>query len=254
LHMWSSVLQRIVRLAEGKMEGGVVITTRTIAPGALPGGRANRRSRRDAGRLAALANRQITFDPSDHGAVRVDRRWRIDDMVEPLPHEGSGPPTQEGSWEVARELMHSYQLADPGVVTAFYDSTRPFPGRDMLLRIRFAGLRLRVGVRIGDVYEETRNLGGRQARVFGWSYRTLEGHFEQGEMHYELWKWLDTGDVEFHLRAISRPATRGPFLTRTGFRIFGRTQQLRFYRQVCRRTKRLTEAQLETNRATAGER
>jgi Domain of unknown function (DUF1990) len=142
LHMWSSVLQRIVRLAEGKMGGGVVITTRTIAPGALPGGRANRRSRRDAGRLAALANRQITFDPSDHGAVRVDRRWRIDDMVELLPHEGSGPPTQEGSWEVARELMDSYQLADPGVVTAFYDSTRPLPGRDMLLRIRFAGLRL----------------------------------------------------------------------------------------------------------------
>ena len=58
--------------------------------------------------------------------------------------------------------------------------------------------------------------------------------------------------VEFHLGAISRPATRGPFLTRTGFRIFGRTQQLRFYRQVCRRIKRLTEAQLETNRATAG--
>ncbi|MGH2974516.1 MAG: DUF1990 family protein [Solirubrobacterales bacterium] len=253
LHMWSSVLQRIVRLAEGKMEGGVVITTRRIAPDALPGGRANRRSRRDAGRLAALANRQINFDPSDHGAFHFDRGWRIDDMVEPLPHEGSGPPTQEGSWEVARELMNSYQLADPGVVTAFYDSARPLPGRDLLLRIRFAGLRLRVGVRIGDVYEETRNLGGRRAKVFGWSYRTLEGHFEQGEMHYELWKWLDAGDVEFHLRAISRPATRGPFLTRTGFRIFGRTQQLRFYRQVCRRIKRLTEAQLETNRARAGE-
>lgn len=254
LHMWSSVLQRIVRLAEGRMEGGIVVTTRTIAAGALPGGRPNRGSRRDARRLAALANRQINFDPSDLGAVRVDRRWRIDDLVEPLPHEGSGPPAREGSWEVARELMDSYQLADPGVVTAVYDSTHPLPGHDLLLRIRFAGLRLRVGVRIGDVYEETRNLGGRQARVFGWSYRTLEGHFEQGEMHYELWKWLDTGDVEFHLRAISRPATRGPFLTRTGFRIFGRTQQLRFHRQVCRRTRRLTEAQLETNRATAGER
>jgi uncharacterized protein (UPF0548 family) len=254
LHMWSSVLQRIVRLAEGKMEGGVVITTRTVAPGALPGGRANRRSRRDAKRLAALANRRINFDPSEQGAIRVDRHWRIDDMVEPLPHEASGPPAQKGSWEVARELMDSYQLADPGVVTAFFDSHRPLPGRDMLLRIRFAGLRLRVGVRIGEVYDETRELGGRLARVFGWSYRTLEGHFEQGEMHYELWKWLDTGEVEFHLRAVSRPATRGPFLTRTGFRIFGRAQQLRFYRQVCRRIRRLTEAQLETNRATAGER
>jgi len=254
LHMWSSVLQRIVRLAEGKMEGGVVITTRTIAPDALPGGRANGRSRCDAARLAALASRQINFDPADHDALGVDRRWRIDDMVEPLPHEGSGPPAREGSWEVARELMDSYQLADPGVVTAFYDKTRPLSGRDMLLRIRFVGLRLTVGVRIGEVYDETRDLGGRRARVFGWSYRTLEGHFEQGVMHYELWKWLDTGDVEFHLKAISRPATKGPFLTRIGFRIFGRPHQLRFYRQVCRRTRRLTEAQLETNRATAGAR
>jgi uncharacterized protein (UPF0548 family) len=253
LHMWSSVLQRIVRLAEGKMEGGIVITTRTIAPDSLPGGRAKARSRRDAGQLAALARRQVNFDVSDHDAPRADRHWRIDDMVEPLPHEGSGPPAPEGSWEVARELMDSYQLADPGVVTAFYDKTHPLSGRDMLLRIKFAGLRLRVGVRIGEVYDETRDLGGRQARVFGWSYRTLEGHFEQGLMHYELWKWLDTGDVEFRLRAVSRPATRGPFLTRTGFRIFGRPHQLRFYRQVCRRTKRLTEAQLETGRATAGE-
>jgi uncharacterized protein (UPF0548 family) len=128
------------------------------------------------------------------------------------------------------------------------------PGSASLLRIKFAGLRLRVGVRIGDVYEETRNLSGGEARVFGWSYRTLEGHFEQGEMHYELWKWLDSGDVEFRLRAISRPATSGPVLTRIGFRIFGRTQQLRFYRQVCRRTKRLTEAQLETNRAASDDR
>jgi uncharacterized protein (UPF0548 family) len=254
LHMWSSVLRRIVRLAEGKMEGGVVITTRAIPPGALPGGRESRRGRRDAERLAALANRQINFDPPGHGALRADRHWRIDDMVEPLPHEGSGAPTREGSWEVARELMDSYQLADPGVVTAFYDSTRPLRGRDMLLRIRLAGLRLRVGVRIDEVYDETRDLSGRRARVFGWSYRTLEGHFEQGVMHYELWKWLDTGDVEFHLRATSRPATKGPLLTRTGFRIFGRPHQLRFYRQVCRRTKRLTEAQLETNRATAGKR
>ena len=87
---------------------------------------------------------------------------------------------------------------------------------------------------------------------FGWNYRTLEGHFEQGQMDYEIWKWLDTGDVEFHLRAVSKPAERGPFLLRTGFRLFGRTHQLRFYRQACRRIRRLTEAQLETERAAEG--
>jgi uncharacterized protein (UPF0548 family) len=249
LHMWSSVLRRAVGLAGGKLEGGIVITTRTVKPDRLPGGR--ERSRADGRierRLTALARASVNFDASDVDSLVAAEGWRLDDMIEPLPHEGSGPPAEGGSWRVARRIMDEYQLADPRVVSAFYDREAPMPGRDMLLRIRFAGLPIWVGVRIGEVYEETLELAGRQAHVFGWSYRTLDGHFEQGQMHYELWKWLDDGAVEFHLRAVSRPAARGPLLLRVGFRFLGRTQQLRFYRQVCRRAKRLTEAQLETDR------
>lgn len=247
LHMWTSVLSRIVELAGGNMSGGIVITTRLVEPGDLPDGRATD-GRSIVPELAALANRPINFDATRVGTYMTEPGWRIDDMVEPLPREGSGPPSEGGSWQVARRIMDDYQLADPGVVTAVYDKDAPLTGRDMLLTIRFAGLRFRVGVRMGDVYEETLDLDGRRVHVFGWDYRTLEGHFEQGQMHYEIWKWLDTGDVEFHLRAVSRPAENGPFLLRTGFRLFGRTHQLRFYSQVCRRARRLTEAQLETDR------
>jgi hypothetical protein len=107
---------------------------------------------------------------------------------------------------------------------------------------------LYVGVRVGDVYDETRVVEGREARVFGWDYRTLQGHFEQGRMHYEVWKWLDTGDVEFRLHAVSRVADTGPLLLRLGFRLVGRPRQLAFYRDACRRMRLLTEAQLETER------
>jgi hypothetical protein len=249
LHMWSSVLRRAVKLAGGRMEGGIVITTRTVKPEQLPGRRRpTRADARIARRLTDLAQRQVNFD-GEVGSLVAERGWRLDDMVEPLPHEGSGPPAERGSWQVARGIMDEYQLADPNVVSAAYDREAPMAGRDMLLKIRFAGLPIWVGVRIGEVYEETLERDRREVHVFGWSYRTLEGHFEQGEMHYELWKWLDTGDVEFHLRAVSRPAERGPWLLRTGFRLVGRTHQLRFYRQVCRRAKRLTEAQLETERS-----
>jgi len=252
LHMWSSVLRRVVGLAEGRLEGGIVITTRSVEPGQLPGKpRKTRADGRAARRLADLERRAVNFDASDIDALLADGGWRVDDMVESLPHEGSGPPAEGGSWQVARRIMDEYQLADPAAVRASYDREAPMPGRDMLLKIRFAGLPIRVGVRIGDVYEQTLELDGRPVHLFGWSYRTLEGHFEQGQMHYELWKWLDSGDVEFHLRAVSRPAERGPLLLRTGFRLFGRSHQLRFYRQVCRRAKRLTEAQLETDRAAA---
>lgn len=250
LHMWSSVLRRIVDLAEGAMEGGIVITTRVVASEALPGERGDdRRGRRLRGRVAALAERPVNFDDSRIEDYASESGWHLDDMVEALPHERPGPPEEGGSWRVARGIMDSYQLADPGVVTASYETDRPLAGRNMLLRIRFAGLRLRVGVRIGDVLEETREVDGRPVQVFGWSYSTLEGHFEEGRMRYELWKWLDTGDVEFHLKAISRAARKGPFLLRVGFRLFGRSNQLRFYRQICRRIKRLTESQLETERA-----
>ncbi|HEY6144932.1 MAG TPA: DUF1990 family protein [Solirubrobacterales bacterium] len=251
LHMWSSVLRQVVGLTGGKMEGGLVITTRVVAADSLPGARRDRRGRRSRARVAALAERRVNFDNTKTAAYASEPGWHLDDMVEALPHENPGPPAEEGSWQVARGVMDSYQLADPRVVTASYDRERALSGRDMLLRIRFAGLRLRVGVRVGDVYEETRKVDGRDVRVFGWSYRTLEGHFEEGQMHYELWKWQDSGDVEFHLKAISRAAREGPLLLRTGFRLFGRSNQLRFYRQVCRRIKRLTEAQLETERAAS---
>jgi uncharacterized protein (UPF0548 family) len=172
-------------------------------------------------------------------------------MVERLPCEASGEPVEGGSWQVGRRLMVDYQLADPGVVRAASREDAPLAGRDMLLRISFAGLRFNVGVRVGEVYDETREVDGRSARVFGWFYQTLEGHFEEGQMNYEIWKWLDTGEVEFRLFAFSRAARSGPLLLRTGFRLFGRTHQLRFYRQVCRRARRLTEAQLETEAVAA---
>jgi uncharacterized protein (UPF0548 family) len=166
-------------------------------------------------------------------------------MSTTLTSEPSGEPVADGSWLIARQLMHDYQLADPGTVRAVFNRDRPLEGRGMLLEIRFLLLRFHVGVRVGTPYDETRLVDGQRARVFGWSYRTLEGHFEQGEMHYQVWKWLDDGEVEFRIRAYSRPATRGPLLLRLGFRLVGRRQQLAYYRSVCRRMRRLTESQLD---------
>jgi uncharacterized protein (UPF0548 family) len=245
LHMWTSVLERVVKLAGGHSDAGLTITTRRLEPSAARSARRVLRGRTQR-HLQALADRSVNFDASRVDEYGPANGWHRDDLTEALPHEGSGPPAPNGSWHVARRLMVDYQLADPAAVKAFYRADAPLSGRDMLLRVRVAGLRFDVGVRVGDVYEETRHADDREARVFGWLYRTLEGHFEEGQMHYELWKWLDTGEVFFRLLAVSRPARSGPFLLRTGFRLFGRPYQLRFYRQICRRARRLTEAQLES--------
>jgi uncharacterized protein (UPF0548 family) len=249
LHMWTSVLERVVKLAGARMSGGIVITTRRVDSARLQGDGVDATRRRTGRRLAELSHRNLNFDASQIATPTRSNGWHVDDMIEPLPHEPPGPPIHGGAWEVARRLTVDYQLADPRVIRAVYRPEAPLEGRDMLLRIRFLGLRFAVGVRVSEVYDGERELDGARAHVFGWAYRTLEGHFEQGEMHYQVWKWLDTGNVEFRLHAVSKTADTGPKILRIGFRIIGRFNQLRFYRQVCRRISRLTHAELETQPA-----
>jgi uncharacterized protein (UPF0548 family) len=252
LHMWTSVLERVIKLAQGTMDGGIVITTRRVeASGRRVDGVATTASRRARHRLAELSHRSVNFDTSRTADYTSSTGWHVDDLVQPLPHEDPGPPEHDGTWELARRLMIDYQLANPGTVRAVYDPVAPLEGRDMLLQIRFLSVRFAVGVRVSEVYESERVVSGSRAHVTGWAYQTLDGHFEQGEMHYQVWKWIDSGDIEFRLHAVSKTADTGPWLLRTGFRLLGRTNQLRFYRQICRRVRRLTEATLEARRVAA---
>lgn len=251
LHMWASVLRNVVDLADGRMDGGIVITTRRVDPEAIPRLDAgpDGMSAQDRRALEALASRPVNFDPAVLEQPLDRSRWRVDETVEELPHEKPGPPEPGGSWEVAKRIMDGYQLADPRIVEGVFDPSAPLSGREILLKIHYGPLRFRVGVRIGEAREDTVEQDGRPLLRYGWSYRTLQGHFEEGEMRYELRKWLDSGDVEFRVHGASRAARSGPLIPRLGFRLVGRPQQLRFYRQVCRRAKRLTEAQLETERS-----
>jgi hypothetical protein len=65
-----------------------------------------------------------------------------------------------------------------------------------------------------------------------------------GQMDYELWKWTDTGNVEFRIHVVSRSAHISNPLVRLGFRLVGRREQVRFAHQACERMARLTAARL----------
>lgn len=189
--------------------------------------------------LESLRERRVNFRARFEGAG-----WTTDEYCRPLPPEPRGEPVPGGSWEIAQRLLHEYDFADPSRVKAVYRPDTPLEGRDMLLEIRFLGLRFDVGVRVGGVHDETRQVDGREARVWGWSYRTLEGHLEQGEMTYEVWKWRDSGEVEFRIHRVSRPAPIPNPLVRLGFRLFGRREQVRFAHRACTRMLQLTEVEL----------
>jgi uncharacterized protein (UPF0548 family) len=218
VHMWTSLLERVAELAGGRMTGGIEIHTRRVAEPAL---------------LADLRRRPVSFELASVPASA--RGWHVDDVRQPLPKDG---------WEVAYELMRRYEVADPALVRAWYDADEPLEGRTMLLELRFWGLRFRVGVRVGAVYDEVREVDGRPVRVAGWSYRTVEGHLEVGELAWEVWKWQDTGAVEFRIHAISRASPARGAVVRLGFALFGRRRQLRFYRRAAARMASLTAAGL----------
>lgn len=180
-------------------------------------------------------DRDLNFEPMSFGQARRSSAWRVDGGRTQLPAERPGPPEQGGPFAVARDVMVSYEFADPALVRAVYSASSELEGRLMLLVGRFLGLRFHMGVRVGGVVDEHTESGGRPVQRFRWHYRTLEGHLERGHMEYELLKWTDSGTVEFIIRAYSQRAPIDNVIVRLGFRLFGRSTQLRFYERSLRR-------------------
>jgi hypothetical protein len=194
--------------------------------------------------LDALHDKGLNFDVAARGDATPAHGWHVDAHCSPLPAEPPGPPQLGGSWEVARGVLERYEFADPGIVRAVYFPDDPLVDRDMVLEARFFGLRFLLGLRVGGVNDDTAEVDGRSVRRWGWNYRTLEGHLEMGQMDYEVWKWLDSGDVEFRIAAWSKPARIRNPLVRLGFRLFGRRMQLRFAHRALARMRTLVEAEL----------
>jgi uncharacterized protein (UPF0548 family) len=196
--------------------------------------------------LAALAEKDLNYDPGALDLASPPVGWQVDDRRQALPGEAPGPPARDGSWEIAQRLVRGYEFADPSMVRAHYDPDRPLEGRNMLLELRTLGVvRVYVGVRVAEVYDERRTGARGDARVFGWSYRTLEGHVEMGQMNWEVWKWNETGEVEFRVHAVARPAPISNPFVRIGFLVLRGHERRVFLDSTSRRMLAFTELGLE---------
>ena len=199
--------------------------------------------------LARLTDRPLNFDPAElPEAARAGAGgasgWNIDDYAQVLPPEPPGDPLPDASFAIAQELMRDYAFADPKMVRAVYDPAGDLADRNMLLQVRFGPLRFFFGCRVSQITDETRTVDGRPVRVWGWSYGTLAGHVERGQMDWAVWKWLEDGAVEFRIHVVSRRAkVRNP-IVRLGFRLVGRGQQVRFARRACERMGDLVAREL----------
>ncbi|MFN3596252.1 MAG: DUF1990 family protein [Rubricoccaceae bacterium] len=200
-------------------------------------------------RLDALRTAPYNFDPELRHAYTEQAGWHLDDYAADLPPEPPGPPLAHGSFAIARRLMRDYAFPDPRLVTGIFVPDEPLSGRPMLLRARFLGFTFWFGVRLTEEIEELRGVGEAREHVWGYGYRTLEGHFERGEITFEVAKREATGAVAFRAHAYSQPdRIRNPFY-RLGFRLFGRHLQRRFARTAMARMQRFVREELEARRA-----
>lgn len=203
--------------------------------------------------IEALGERKANFDLEREHEKTEAFGWRVDSYVAELPPEPPGDPLPHGSWQIAREVIANYEFPDPRLITGIYVPDGPLEGRAMLLRGRFLFFTFYFGVRVGRVIDETREVEGHPARVWGFAYHTLEGHFEMGQATFTIWKHLDTGRIEFRFNAYSKTAHIKNIFYRIGFKLFGRTLQKRFAQQIQVRMQRIVSERLAAARTAMPE-
>jgi hypothetical protein len=195
-------------------------------------------------RIEALANAQLNFDLERRHDYTEANGWHIDHYEADLPTEPPGAPIPDGPWHIAQQIMREYKFPDPGIITGIYIPDRPLEERVMLLRGKFLFFSFFFGVKIGGVTNEIQETPDGPAQVWGFNYQTLQGHFERGQMDFEVVKWQDTGRVIFRIHAFSRPAEIPNPIYRLGFHLFGRRLQRRFARRSLKRMQNLVQEQL----------
>ena len=196
-------------------------------------------------RLAAYANAPVNYDFARQHEYTGATGWRLDDYATDLPAEAPGPPAPVGSFAAAQQVLRRYAFPPPDLIAGYFDPAVPLEKRVMVLRAHFLVFNFYFGVRVSEVTDEAaRATPDGPERVWGYGYRTLEGHFEQGQIDFTIHKNLATGAVQFRIHAVSQSGQiRNPFYW-LGFKLFGRMLQRKFARESLRRMKDLVAARL----------
>jgi hypothetical protein len=203
-------------------------------------------------RLDAYAHAKVNYDFSRQNEYTSATGWRLDDYETDLPAEAPGPPAAAGSFAAAQDVLRRYAFPPPDLITGIFSPDGPLEKRIMVLRAQFLFFKFYFGVRVSGVTDEAaRDTPEGPERVWGYGYRTLEGHFERGQIDFTIHKNLQTGTVQFRIHAVSQSGQiRNPFYW-VGFKLFGRMLQRKFARESLRRMRELVAAALEKGEAAS---
>ena len=195
--------------------------------------------------IAAYTNAEVNYDFARQSEYTSATGWRLDDYATDLPAEAPGPPEAVGSFAAAQDVLRRYAFPPPDLITGYFDPAVPLDKRIMLLRAHFLVFNFYFGVRVSEVTDEAaRTTPAGPERVWGYGYRTLQGHFEKGQIDFTIHKNLNTGAVQFRIHAVSQPGQIRNLFYWVGFKLFGRILQRKFASESLRRMRELVAASL----------
>lgn len=203
-------------------------------------------------RLAEIEHMQPTVDLTKRDRYVAAAGWHVDAREIQLPAELPGPPSSDTSFAIACSILAEYSFPPPRLIRGRFDPGSPLEGRAMLLTATYLWMRFELPVRVSRVIDEARNGATGSEHAWGYSYETLDGHLERGEITFEIIKTLATGAVRFRIHSFSQTGHIANPIHRLGFWLVGRRLQARFAVESLRNMERLVAGALETGtRATA---
>lgn len=183
-------------------------------------------------RLDAIAKMESTINVADRATSATGTGWHLDDREIALPVEMPGVPAVSGSFAMACRILERYAFPPPRLIRGTFDPDAPLAQRPMLLTATYLWMTFELPVRVSSVIDTDREVqrdGDRGTeRVWGYSYETLAGHVERGEITFEVTKHLASGAVHFRIRSFSQTGHIANPFYRVGFRVVGRRLQRRF--------------------------
>ncbi len=179
-------------------------------------------------RLVAIAAMEPTVDLAKRDSYVAAAGWNVDSREAALLSELPGPPAAAGPFVAARSILERYAFPPRRLIRGTFDPDAPLDGRAMLLTATFLWMTFELPVRVSRVIDMVRDGAAGPEQVWGYSYQTLAGHIERGEITFEIVKQLATGAIAFRIHSFSQTGHIANPIHRIGFRLVGRRLQRRF--------------------------
>ncbi len=195
---------------------------------------------------------QPTVDLSQRDSYVAATGWNVDAREVPLPPEAPGEPLSNASFAAACTILAQYSFPPPRLIRGRFDPAAALDGRAMLLTATYLWMTFDLPVRVSRVIDSRRSTPEGIEHAWGYSYQTLAGHLERGEITFEIIKTLQTGAVRFRIASFSQTNHIANLIHRIGFRFVGRRLQARFAVESLQNMQRLVIQSLAGVRTAGG--